>query len=156
VTTRATVTTATVVTTRTTVTATTVVTTRTTVATILTRRTRHIAFGHREQLLARQTSLAVTLDADALDLDLLALFQPVRGVAAAVVGDFGDVEQRLVVRQDFDEGAEVHDALDGALVDLADLGLGREALDDGESRLHLHRIHAGHGHGAVILDVHVA
>ena len=41
-----------------------------------------------------------------------------------------------VFGQDLDERAEVGDALDRALVDGADLGLGREALDDVERLLH--------------------
>ena len=48
----------------------------------------------------------------------------------ARVRDLGDVQEAVGVGQDLDEGAEVDDALDRALVDRADLGLGGEALDD--------------------------
>ena len=48
----------------------------------------------------------------------------------ALVGHLRDVEQAVGARQDLDERAEVDDLAHGALVDRADLGLRREALDD--------------------------
>ena len=69
------------------------------------------------------------------------------------MGDLRDVEQAVGVREDLDEGPEVGDALDGAGVRRADLGLGREAADDVERLLHGLRIRRGHVDRAVVLDV---
>ena len=57
------------------------------------------------------------------------------------------------VGQDLDERAEVGDALDRALVDRADLGLGGEALDDVERLLHGVGIARRDVDRAVVLDV---
>ena len=67
--------------------------------------------------------------------------------------DLGHVQQSLFVGQDLDESAEVHDARDGALVDLADLGLCREALDDLQRPEHGIGVGAGHVHRAVVFHV---
>ena len=91
--------------------------------------------GEREQLAARQANLALAVDRDDLHLDLVALLEHVLDALDALVRDLGDVHEAVGVRQDLDEGAEVGDALDDAVVDGADLGLRGEALDDVERLL---------------------
>ncbi len=94
-----------------------------------------IALGQREQLAPREPDLAVAVDAEHLDLDGVALLEHVLDPLDARVRHLRDVQQAVGAGQDLDERAEVRDALDRALVDRADLGLRREALDDVERLL---------------------
>src|SRR5262245_895659 len=62
-----------------------------------------LAQGH----LPRQSHLAVAVDLDDLDQDLVALGQDVDHRADAVLGDLRDVEQSLGVGDDLDEGPKL-------------------------------------------------
>src|SRR5690606_33766333 len=106
--------------------------------------------------LARQAHLAVALQAQQLDLDHVAELDHVFDALDSVVVDLADVQQALGAGHDLDEGAEAHDALDLALVDLAGLWLRGEALDDLEGALDGLLIVAGHVDGAVVLHVDLA
>ena len=66
---------------------------------------------------------------DAFDHDLLAFVQLVTNVTNAPVGNFRDVQQPVSAWKDFDERAEINDAIDSADVSLANFGLRRQALD---------------------------
>src|SRR5690606_33418678 len=85
------------------------------------------AFGEREELATRQPDLAVALDADDLDLDLLALGEDVRRGLGPLVRHLRDMEERLGVRQDLDERAEVGEPPHRAAIHAPDLGLRHEA-----------------------------
>src|SRR5690606_22965019 len=91
------------------------------------------ALGERQELTAAQPNLAVALDADDLDFDLVTLGEDVRRGIDALVRHLRDVEERLRVRQDLDERAEIRQPPYGATIDAPDLRLGDEPLDDGES-----------------------
>src|SRR5262245_3238926 len=95
----------------------------------------------------------VAFDADALDQNLLALFQFVAHVADAVVGDLRNVEQSLGAGEDLDEGAEIKDACDGAEIRLADLDFGRQVADDLHRGLGGLAVRRGDGDPAVVRNV---
>src|SRR5688572_17543454 len=83
-------------------------------------------FGTRvgvERVLARQADLAVAVDLDALDDDLVALVEHVLDGADALARDLADVEQAVGAGHDLDERADLDDLLHDAVVELADLGL---------------------------------
>ena len=95
------------------------------------------ALGEREELAAREADLALAIDRDDLHLDLVAfLHARLRRARRASCAISEMWSEAVGAREDLDERAEVGDALDGALVDRADLGLGGEALDDVERLLH--------------------
>src|SRR5690606_36136616 len=116
----------------------------------------HAAFRLGQERLAAETGLAVTLHTEALDLDDIPLGQHIARVLHPDVVDLRDVEQRLVVRQNFHERAEVDDTLDRALVDLARLRLRREPFDDLDGASHRFRIRTGDVDRAVVLDIDCA
>src|SRR5215831_7302793 len=109
-----------------------------------------------ERLLAGEPDLARTVDLEHLHVDHVALADDVGHLADALVRELRDVHKPVGAGHDLDEGAEVDDAPDRATVDLADLGLGREAADVVERLLHLHAVARCHQHGAVVLDVDLA
>ena len=76
--------------------------------------------------LARQADLAlVGVDAQDLDLDLVADLDHVFGVLDLVVGQLGDVQQAFQAVLQLDEHAEVGDLRDLAVDDLAGLVVAR-------------------------------
>ena len=79
------------------------------------------------QTLAAQADLAVVgVDAQDLDLDLVADLDDVLGALDLVVGQLGDVQQPFQARLQLDEDAEVGELGDLALLDLAAACSGRE------------------------------
>ena len=74
------------------------------------------------------------VDLEQLDLHEVALLDDVLGLLGAAVLQLGDVQQPLGARHDLDERAERGRALHRALVDLADLGLGRDRRDHRRAR----------------------
>src|SRR5882724_2544085 len=83
----------------------------------------HVLPGVRLQLLqAEADALALPVDVEDLDLDLLPDVDHLGRVRHAAVAHVGDVEQ-AVHAPEVDEGAEVGDVLDDALPRLADLQL---------------------------------
>ena len=102
--------------------------------------------------LARQADLAGPLvDADALDPDHVAHLDDVLGAAHPEVREFGDVDQAFLAGHALDEAAELLDAGDPALVELAHLDLGAAAAEGVDF---LDR--AVHGVGVVRVDEHLA
>ena len=97
------------------------------------------ARGLAQRLLAREADLARLVDLEHLDVDHVALLEHVGHLLHALVGDLRDVQQAVGARHDLDERAEVDDLAHRALVDLADLGLRREAADDLDRPLHRRR-----------------
>ena len=70
-----------------------------------------------------------------------------------LVVQLADVAQAVPARQDLDEGAEVLDRGDPALVDLADLHLLGQRLDLGLGGLGAGGVQVRNVNGAVVLDV---
>src|SRR5581483_11949633 len=96
-----------------------------------------------EQRAARQVDAPLGVD----------LLHQVLHPAHALIGQVRDVDQPLFAWQDLDEGAEVHQPLDGASILLADLHVLGDGLDHGQ-RLVLGRSVGGGDHRpAVVLDV---
>ena len=72
--------------------------------------------------------MALGVEADDPQLDLLALLDDVPRVGHALVGELADVDQALEALLDADERAEVHELGDRAVDDVADLVLGDRLL----------------------------
>src|SRR5208282_3385793 len=104
----------------------------------------------------RQPDLAAAIDVEHLHVDLVALVQHVLDAADALVGDLRDVEQAVGPRHYLDEGAELDDLADRAVVDLADFGLGGDLLDHADRFFHRDPVGRRNQHGAVVLDVYFA
>ncbi len=101
---------------------------------------------------AVETDLALLVDLDDLDLDLVAHVEDVLDPLHAALGHAGDVEQAVLARQELHEGAEGLDAHHAAHVLLAQLG----HLDDGTDALGgllAGPADARDEDGAVLLDV---
>src|SRR5207248_907940 len=85
------------------------------------------AFGRRvlvsQHRLARQFHAVVLVDGDDLHLDLVADAHHVFDLADVLVVQLADVAQSIAAGRDLDEGAEILDRRDLALVDLADANL---------------------------------
>src|SRR5205085_4410201 len=107
-----------------------------------------------QQRLAREFDL-VALFADALDHDLLPLFEFVAHVADAMIGDLGDVQEAISARKDFDERAEINDARDRADVGRADLGLGRQTAYALDGQLRRFAVGGRNRDRAVVFDVNL-
>src|SRR5262245_42015020 len=88
-----------------------------------------LALRFQQSLLA-QAYLAGGVDIDDFDQNLLALFQFVAYIFDTVRGDLGNVQEPIQPGENFDESAEVGDALHLAEICLVELGRGREFLDD--------------------------
>ena len=72
---------------------------------------------------ARKFHAALVVDADAFDPDHLADLDDVFGPLHAEVGQLGDVDEAVLAREHFDEGAEFFDRDDATVIDLADFDL---------------------------------
>src|SRR6185295_2529684 len=106
--------------------------------------------------LARQPDIALLVDADHLDGDLVALLEHVGDLTHPVRSDLADVQQAVRSRHDLDEGAVSLDPPYLAGVGLADLRYLGEVLDhlDGEPGRPL--VGRGDDDLAVVLDLDVA
>ena len=78
-----------------------------------------------ELLHAERDALRLGVEANDLDLDVLADIERLRGVVDAPPGDVGDVQQAVDPAQ-IDKGAVIGDVLDDAVEDLALLEAGDE------------------------------
>src|SRR5262249_61752516 len=95
-----------------------------------------LAFGLLpQQHLARQLDAIVLVDGDHLHLDLVAKFDNVLDLPDILVVQFADVAEAIAARGDLDEGSEVLDRGDLALVDLADADFFRQGLHLGTGGL---------------------
>src|SRR6266508_2552897 len=110
----------------------------------------------------READLALVVDLLDPDLDLLTEAEHVfDGIDATPATELGDVDEPVTAREDVDERPELRDVDDAALVDLAELGLGR--VDDGEDGglglLHSPRLDGADGDDtlhAVVVDADVS
>ena len=119
-----------------------------------------LAFGARDLLAGRlvddlhgQPRLAAVIEAQKLDVDLLALLDDLADRRRAPGRQLRDVHQAVLGAEEVHERAEVHDLDDLALVDRADLGLRRDLLDAPQGRLDRLALGGGDLHRAVVLDV---
>src|SRR5688572_11042119 len=76
-----------------------------------------------------QAHAALAIDLEHLDAHDVAFLELVADAFDALVGDLRDVHETVAARQDRDERAEIHEACHFALIDAADLDVGRDELD---------------------------
>src|SRR5438309_4259864 len=103
--------------------------------------------------LAGEPHLAVAVDLDDLDEDLVTLGQHVLDRANPVLGDLRDVQEPLGVGDDLHERAELDDLLDLTEVDPVELDLAADVLDYRDRPLDRRLVRREHGDPAVVLDV---
>src|ERR1700733_1279312 len=101
----------------------------------------------------RQANTALTVHFQHLHANHIALLELVADALDALVGDLRDVHQAVPAGQDGDEGAEVHQACDLALVDAAHFDVGGNQLDAPQRLAPRLSAHRGDLHRAVALDV---
>ena len=77
---------------------------------------------------AEAQAMALGVERDDLELELLALVDDVARVGDALVGQLADVDQALEPVADADEGAEVDELRDRAVDDVADLEVGHRRV----------------------------
>src|SRR5690606_974663 len=77
-----------------------------------------------------QANLALPIDAQDLDEDLVTLSQHIRGVLDPTLGQLRDVAETVRAREELDDRAEVTDAAHRTQVDFAHLGLAGQTLHD--------------------------
>src|SRR5216117_3651289 len=90
--------------------------------------------------LAGEPHLAVAVDLDDLDEDLVTLGQHVLDRANPVLGDLRDVQEPLGVGDDLHERAELDDLLDLTEVDPVEFGAFVEVIPNTEGLLHISQI----------------
>src|SRR5438094_6104228 len=103
--------------------------------------------------LAGEPHLAVAVDLDDLDEDLVTLGQHVLDRANPVLGDLRDVQEPLGVGDDLHERAELDDLLDLTEVDPVELDLAADVLDYRDRPLDRRLVRREDGDPAVVLDV---
>src|SRR5512139_1201329 len=99
--------------------------------------------------LHRQANTALLVGLDHLDLHRLAFLQVVGDGVDALVGDLRNMQQPIATRQDLHDRAEVEQAQHRAVIDLADLDLGRQFHDPALGFPALLLVDAGDDHRAV-------
>src|SRR5258708_29507609 len=80
--------------------------------------------GHLIDRLHRQTRLAAVVEAEKLDLDLVAFLDDVGGLLHAVGRELADVDETVLGAEEVHEGAELHHLDHGAGIDLFGLPIG--------------------------------
>ena len=103
--------------------------------------------------LHRQPDFAALVEAQKLDLHLVAFLDDVGGLLHAAWSELADVNESVFGAEEVHEGAEVHDLDDGAIVDVSDFGLGSDRLDPVDRRLDGVGFRRGDLDRAVVLDI---
>src|SRR5712691_7367945 len=100
-----------------------------------------------------QTNLALAIDLQHLDHDLIAFSEHVGHSAHATSPDLRDVQQTICPRENLDERAKVHHLAHSALVDPADLRLSGNAVDPLHRSSHRVSVLRGDIDRAVVFDI---
>src|SRR5439155_21221118 len=103
--------------------------------------------------LHREAGLAAIVEAEQLDLNLVAFLDDVGGLLHARRSELADVDEAVLGAEEVHEGAELHHLDDGAVIDLADFRIGGDRLDPLDRGLHRLAVAGGDLHGAVVLNV---
>jgi len=98
---------------------------------------------------------ALAVDFHNLYFDQVTLADNVFDFLDPFPGELADVDQAFLARQEFDEGAKVHQAGDAAFKDLAWLGIIGNALDDRNGFVSSFAVGRRNKDAAVILDVNL-
>src|SRR5262245_48935785 len=119
-----------------------------------------LAFRARDLLARRlidhlhgKPHLAAIIEAQELDVDLLALLHDLAYGFGPTVCELGDVDEPILGAEEVHKGAEFHDLDDLALVDLAHLRFGGDTADARQGCLDGFALGRGNLDGAVILDI---
>ncbi len=99
------------------------------------------------------TDLAALVEAEKLHLDLVAFLDDVGDLLHPARRELADVHEAVLGAEEVYEGAEVHHLDHSSLVDVTDLGLGRDRLDPIDRRLHRVAVGGRHLHRAVVGNV---
>src|SRR4051795_5203977 len=103
--------------------------------------------------LHRQARLATIVEAEQLDLDLVAFLDDVGGLLHAVGRELADVDEAVLGAEEVHERAKLHHLDYGAIVDLPDLRIRRDRLDPLDRGLDRFAVGGGDLDGAVVIDV---
>src|SRR4030088_1508279 len=103
--------------------------------------------------LHRQPGLAAVVEAEQLDLDLVAFLDDVGGLLHTAGRELADVDEAVLGAEEIHEGAELHYLDHGAVVDLAELRIGGDRLDPLDGGLDRFAVGGGDLHRAVVVDV---
>src|SRR5258708_14877207 len=109
--------------------------------------------GHLIDRLHRQTRLAAVVEAEKLDLDLVAFLDDVGGLLHAVGRELADVDQAVLGAEEVHERPELHHLDDGAVIDLVQFRIGGDRLDPLDRGLDRFAVGGSHLHGAVVVDI---
>src|ERR1700704_7192467 len=109
--------------------------------------------GRLVDYLHRQPRLAAVVEAEQLDLDLVAFLDDVGGLLHAVRRELADVDETVLGAEEVHERAELHHLDDGAVIDQAELRIGGDRLDPLDRGLDRLSLGGGDLHGAVIVDI---
>src|SRR5260221_4965528 len=112
-----------------------------------------ILAGRLIDLFHAELDLAAIIEAEHLDLDLIAHLDDVGDLADALRRELADMDEAVLGAKEVHEGAEIDDLDDLAVVDHADLRLGDDASDPVDRRLGGGFIDRGDLDRAVILDI---
>src|SRR6516165_9749266 len=103
--------------------------------------------------LHRESHLAALVEPEQLYLDPVAFLHDIGDLLDPPRRKLADVHQSIAGAEKVHEGPEVHDLDYSAVVDMADLGLGRDRFDPVDRRLHGVAVGGGDFHRAIIGDV---
>src|ERR1700755_3301461 len=109
--------------------------------------------GRLVDRLHRQPGLAAVVEAEQLDLDLVAFLDDIGGLLHAIGRELADVDEAIAGAKEIYESTELHHLDHRAVVDLADFRIGGDRLDPLDRSLHRLAIVRGNLHGAVVLDI---
>ncbi len=112
-----------------------------------------ILAGRLIDLLHAELDLAAVVEAENLDLDLVADLDDVGDLADALRRQLADVDEAVARSEEVHEGAEIDDLDDLAVVDDAELRLGDDAADPVDRRLRGIGVDRRDLDRAVILDI---
>ena len=83
-----------------------------------------------------EPDFAAAINLEDLHRNLVALMQDVFDPANALIRDLRNMQEAVGPRKNLDEGAELNDFADGAVIDTANLGLGGDRLNRRDRALH--------------------
>src|SRR4051812_13041068 len=106
-----------------------------------------------QRVFAAELDLALFIDLEDFHHDLVPFVEYVGDAPHALGSELGDMYETIGPRQNFHEGAEVHDLSHGPTVDFADFGLRGDALNHFHGAAARRLVARSDHHCAVVLDV---
>ena len=112
-----------------------------------------LGFDLDESVLAGEVPAALLVDLHELDPDHIADGNDILDLLDALAVELGDVDEAVLARGDLDERAELHQAHNAAIVELADLGHEDDIVDALLRSVARGGVGGGDVDGAVVVDV---